>query len=92
MTRLLAFDAVFFFIPFAVYALWLLFTRGSLSNIADWQARTIAWLAAGGAVLMLVALFAFIHFGGEPTDCTYVAAHLDENGNIVPGHFDCPKR
>ena len=56
MTRLVAFDALFFLIPFAVYALWLLITRGSLSNIADWQARTIAWLAAGGAALMIAVL------------------------------------
>ena len=88
MARFLAFDAVFFLVPFAVYALWLMITRGSLNNIADWQARTIAALAAGGAVLMIVVLVVFIQFQGSPTTGTYVPAHLDENGNIVEGHFE----
>ena len=88
MARLLAFDAVFFLIPFAVYALWLLITRGSLSNIADWQARTIAWLAGGGAAVVVVVLVVFIQFQASPTTGTYIPPHLDENGNIVEGHFE----
>ncbi len=88
MTRLVAFDALFFLIPFAVYALWLLITRGSLNNIADWQARTIAWLAAGGAALMIAVLVIFVHLGSGPTDGTYIPAHVDEDGTIVPGHFE----
>ncbi len=88
MTRLIAFDALFFLIPFAVYALWLVITRGSLSNINDWQARTIAWLAAGGAALMIGVLVIFVHFGSGPVGGTYIPAHVDDNGNIVPGHFE----
>ena len=88
MTRLVAFDALFFLIPFAVYALWLLITRGSLSNIADWQARTIAWLAAGGAALMIAVLVVFVHFGTAPTGDTYIPPYVDDNGDIVPGHFE----
>jgi hypothetical protein len=88
MTRLVAFDAIFFLFPFAVYALWLMITRGSLSNIADWQARTIAWLAAGGAVLMIAVLVAFVHFSAAPPGGTYVPAHVGDDGNIVPGHFE----
>jgi hypothetical protein len=88
MMRLVAFDALFFLVPFAVYALWLIITRGSLANIADWQARTIAWLAGGGAVLMIAVLVVFVHFGQAPTGGTYIPAHVDDNGNIVPGHFE----
>jgi Family of unknown function (DUF6111) len=88
MGRLVAFDALFFLLPFAVYALWLMITRGSLSNIADWQAKTIAWLAAGGAALMIVVILVFIHFQGSPIDGTYIPPHLDEDGNIVEGHFE----
>jgi hypothetical protein len=88
MTRLIAFDAIFFLMPFAVYALWLVITRGSLANIADWQARTIAWLAAGGALLMVLVLVAFVHFSGARPSDTYVPAHVDDNGNIVSGHFE----
>jgi hypothetical protein len=88
MTRLVAFDALFFLLPFAVYALWLMITRGSLSNISDWQAKTIAWLAAGGAALMVAVLVIFVHTGSAPTGGTYIPAHVDEDGNIVPGHFE----
>ena len=88
MTRLVAFDALFFLIPFAVYALWLLITRGSLANIDDWQARTIAWLAAGGAALMIGVLVIFVHLGTGPTGGTYIPPYTDDNGNIVPGHFE----
>jgi len=88
MLRLIAFDAVFFLIPFAVYALYLVITRGSLSNIADWQAKTIAALAAGGAVLMFVVILIFIQFQGSPVDGTYIPPHLDDEGNIIGGHFE----
>ncbi len=88
MTRLVAFDAIFFLIPFAVYALWLVITRGSLSNIADWQARTIAWLAAGGAALMILVLVVFVHLGSAPVGGSYVPAYVNDNGDIVPGHFE----
>jgi len=88
MIRLVAFDALFFLIPFAVYALWLMFTRGSLANITDWQARTIAWLAAGGAALMIAVLVIFVHINAAPPGGTYVPAYVDDSGNIVPGHFE----
>ena len=88
MIRLVAFDALFFLIPFAVYALWLVVTRGSLSNISDWQAKTIAWLAAGGAALMIAVLVVFVHFSAAPSGSTYVPAHVGEDGTIVPGHFE----
>ncbi len=88
MMRLVAFDALFFLFPFAVYALWLMITRGSLANIADWQARTIAWLAAGGAAMMIAVLVIFVHLGPAPTGGTYVPAHVDDNGTIIPGHFE----
>jgi hypothetical protein len=86
MARFLAFDAIFFLLPFAAYALWLVATRGSLTNIANWQARTIAILALGGAVLVLGSIVVFVHLGGAPPGGTYVPAHM-EDGVIVPGHF-----
>lgn len=88
MIRLVTFDALFFLIPFAVYALWLLITRGSLTNISDWQARTIAWLAAGGAALMIAVLVIFVHLNAPPAGGTYVPAYVGEDGTIVPGHFE----
>ena len=63
-------------------------TRGSLTNIADWQARTIAWLAVGGALLVLASILFFVHFHGEPVGGKYVPAYIGEDGLIVPGHFE----
>ena len=88
MIRLVGFDAILFLVPFAVYALWLVITRGSLSNVADWQARTIAWLAAGGALLMILVLVLFVHLDAGPVNGTYVPAHIDQNGDVVPAHFE----
>lgn len=89
MFRFIAFDAVFFLLPFAAYALWLIITRRTLRNAEDWQVKTIAWLALVGAVLMVAALVVFVHLDTSPPGGTYVPAHV-ENGVIVPGHIEAP--
>jgi hypothetical protein len=87
MARYIAFDAVFFLLPFGIYAAWLIFTRGSLKNLDDWQVRTLAYLTIAGSALLLVAIFAVTSFTQEPPSGVYVPAHMD-NGVIVPGHFE----
>jgi hypothetical protein len=87
MLRFVAFDAIFFLIPFAAYALWLVVTRRTLPNAADWEIRTIGYLALAGAVLVIGVLFAFVHLDAEAPGGKYVPARL-ENGKIVPGHFE----
>jgi hypothetical protein len=87
MARFLAFNAVFFLLPFAGYAAWLVATRGSTGNAADWPLRTIAYLAITGAAFMVAALVAFTSFGGAPVGSRYRPAAV-ENGKLVPGHFE----
>ena len=87
MGRLIAFDAVFFLLPFAVYLAWLAATRGQVGNTSDWPLKTVAWLATGGAVLMVAALLVFVHFNGAPPGSTYVPAQY-VNGKLIPGHFE----
>ncbi|MCR4283429.1 MAG: DUF6111 family protein [Bauldia sp.] len=87
MVRFVAFDAIFFLLPFAAYALWLIITRRTLTNAADWQVRTIAYLALAGAALMIAALVVFVHLDTSPPGGRYVPAHI-ENGEIIPGHID----
>jgi len=89
MARFVAFDVVFFLLPFAAYALWLMVTRRTVRNADDWQVRTLGFLALSGALLMVVALVAFVHFDAEAPGGSYVPAHI-ENGVIVPGHIDRP--
>jgi hypothetical protein len=75
MPRVIAFNALFFLLPFGVYAAYLLATRGSISSTSDWPIRTIAYLAMGGAVLMVAGILAFIHFDTGPTnDCAAAVA------------------
>ena len=87
MVRFLAFNAIFFLLPFAGYAIWLAATRGGAANVGDWTGRTIAWLAIGGVVLMAVSLLVFINFQGNPPGGKYTPAMI-ENGKIVPGHIE----
>jgi hypothetical protein len=89
MARYIAIDLVFFLLPFAIYAAYLVFTRGSMRNLEDWQVRTIAYLSIAGAVLLLAAVFGFTAFVQGPPDSVYVPAHM-EDGVIVPGHFERP--
>lgn len=68
MPRVIAFNALFFLLPFGIYAAWLFATRGSLGSANDWPVRTIAYLAIGGAALMVGGILAFIHFDTGPTN------------------------
>ena len=87
MARLVAFNVIFFLLPFGIYAGWLLATRGSVRQAGDWPIRTITWLAVGGAVLMIIALVAFTQFGGAAPGGKYVPAQVID-GVLVPGHFE----
>jgi hypothetical protein len=87
MLRFVAFDIAIFLLPFAIYAFWLIVTRSGVGSAANWQARTLAYLALGGAVLMIVTLVIFTTFQGSPPGGTYHPARL-EGGKIIPGHID----
>ena len=89
MVRFVAFDAIFFLLPFAIYGLWLLATRRNFGGVAEWEVRTIAFLSLAGALLMLTAIALFIHFDRDPPGGKYVPAHM-ENGKIVPGKLVPP--
>ena len=89
MVRFVAFDIVFFLLPFAAYGLYLLVTQRNLGGVAEWEVRTLAFLSLAGAVVLTAAIVIFIHFDREPPGGTYVPAHM-ENGQIVPGHIDPP--
>ena len=82
MARVIAFNAIFFLLPFGVYAAWLFATRGSVGTANDWPVRTITWLGIGGAVLMVAAILVFIQFDTGPADecAEVIAAHGLEPG------------
>jgi hypothetical protein len=88
MARLIAFNAIFFLLPFAVYAGWLAVTRGAVNNPAYWPLRTIVYLTIGGAAVMIAGLLVFIHFSSAPPGASYRPAVLDREGRIVPGTLE----
>jgi hypothetical protein len=89
MLRIVIIDAIFFLMPFAAYALWLMMTRRTITNPDDWQVRTIAWLALIGATLMVIVLTIFVHLDPGRPGGIYVPPRL-EDGVIVPGHILYP--
>lgn len=88
MGRVIAFNAVFFLLPFAVYAAWLFLARGAANNPDDWTLKTIGFLALGGAILMVAALVIFLQFTGAPPEANYRPATIGEDGRIVPGQLE----
>ncbi len=86
MARIFAFNIFLFLVPFIAYAAYLLITRGSFRNIAEWQMRTIAYLALGGAALMVASILYFGHIDLQGADRVYVPARF-EDGKIVPGEL-----
>ena len=88
MGRLVALNAVMFLFPFAVYAAWLLVTRGSANDPAYWPLKTIGFLALGGAIVMVAALVIFLQFSGAPPEANYRPATLGKDGRIVPGKLE----
>ena len=73
-----------FLVPFVVYALFLLATRSGLVTPTSWPVSTIAKLALGSVVLVLISLVLLANFSGGPPNSTYIPAHI-ENGKLVPG-------
>jgi hypothetical protein len=78
-------ELVLFLTPFLVYGLFLLATRKGLLDPASWPAGRIASLSIIALVLMIGSFAGLVSFG-VPPDSIYIPAHVDGNGNFVPGH------
>jgi len=85
MIRPLFIEFVLFLIPFVVYGLFLVATRKGVLAPEAWSLSRVASLAIVALVLMIASFAGFVTFGGAPGDTVYIPAHVDENGNFVPG-------
>jgi len=85
MMRPLFIEIVLFFLPFVVYGLFLLANRKGLLDPVSWPLSRVASLAIVALALMIGSFAGFVTFGGPPDDTIYIPAHVDENGNFVPG-------
>lgn len=87
MARILALNALFFLIPFGIYALWLFGTRRHFGTRAEWTNRVITILSVIGAVIVVIGLAFLVDFGGDTADQPYHPAEIGEDGQIIPGRF-----
>jgi hypothetical protein len=88
MARIVALNAIFFLVPFAIYALWLALSRQPISDPKSWPLRSVLYLSLGGLVLTSLALLFFIHFSAAPPGAEYRPARIDESGRIIPGTLE----
>lgn len=78
-------ELALFLIPFVVYAVFLVATRKGLLEPASWPLARIAWLVIAALLLTIGSFVWFATFGGAPPGSIYIPAHVDEDGNFVPG-------
>jgi hypothetical protein len=52
---------------------------------ASWPPKVLAALAMVALVLMIGSFLVLAHLSGAPPGSTYVPAHVDEQGNFIPG-------
>ena len=77
-------ELALFLAPFAVYAIYLVATRGALLERASWPPRVVATLVIFAFLLMIGSFLVLAHFSGAPPGSTYIPAHV-EDGRFVPG-------
>ena len=84
MFRAVIGEALLFFVPFALFALYLVLRRRNPLLWASWSDQA-TWLVIAGLVL---AIAAFLYTGrtAERHQGGFVPPHL-ENGRVVPGQF-----
>jgi hypothetical protein len=87
MARVITLQLVFFLLPFALYALWLLLSKRKVLEVAPWTWKIIGILVLAGFVLGVVGFLATAPIGGGNPGQTYVPAHM-KDGVLVPGHFE----
>ena len=84
MIRTIFGEALLFFIPFAVFALFLILKRRNPFRWSAWSEST-AWLVIAGLACVVAALL-FTGLTAERQTGAFEPPHL-EDGRLVPGQF-----
>ena len=84
MIRSLVEEIALFLMPFAAFALWLMFRRKAPHDLTHWDGRGLILTLIG--LLFVAAGLAWTGFTAERERGTYVPAHT-EDGRLVPGGF-----
>jgi hypothetical protein len=85
MIRPVLTELALFLTPFVVYAVFLWATRAGVLDAASWSLGRLAWLLIAAFVLMIGSFIVLAEWGGAPPGSTYIPAHYDDKGNLVPG-------
>ncbi|MCA6120769.1 hypothetical protein J6500_02455 [Bradyrhizobium sp. WSM 1704] len=85
MIRTVLTEIGIFLIPFAVYAIFLMATRAGVTLPASWPLDMLAKLTLAALVLVIASFILLAQYTGAPPNSTYVPAHIDEHGRLVPG-------
>jgi hypothetical protein len=84
MIRAIFGEALLFFLPFVVFALFLILKRRNPFRLAAWSESTL-WLVIAGLACVIVALIV-TGITSERETGAFEPPHL-ENGRVVPGQF-----
>jgi hypothetical protein len=84
MIRMVFGEALLFFLPFALFAVFLILRRRNPFRVAAWSEST-AWLVIAGLVCVVLA-FLYTGITAERQTGAFEPPHL-ENGRVVPGQF-----
>jgi len=85
MIRPLFTELALFVAPFVIYAIYLVATKSALLTLASWPPKVLATLGICALILMIGSFVVLSHFSGAPPGSSYEPAHVDEQGNFVPG-------
>ncbi len=84
MTRAVFGEALLFFLPFALFALYLVLRRRNPFTLGAWSGQ-VSWLVIAGLACAILALVV-TGITAERRAGPYEPTHL-ENGRVVPGQF-----
>lgn len=84
MIRALSGEGLLFFLPFALFALYLVLSRRNPLKVAAWSEATV-WLVIAGLACAVGALL-FTALTAERQTKAFEPPHM-ENGQLVPGRF-----
>jgi hypothetical protein len=85
MIRPVLTELALFVAPFIAYAVFLWFTQTSMLDRVHWSMKVMLTLTIVALLLMIGSFIYLGHFTGMPHDGIYVPAHVDEQGNFIPG-------
>jgi heme/copper-type cytochrome/quinol oxidase subunit 1 len=84
MTRAILGEALLFFVPFAIFAVYLVLRRRNPLHWSSWSDQSL-WLVIAGLVCVIVA-FVVTGLTADRQTGAFEPTHL-ENGRVVPGRF-----